>query len=282
MDWIDRLNEAVSYIENHLGDEIDYERLGKIAGCSAYHFQRMFAFLAGVPLSEYIRRRRMSLAVADLRGGGKIVDISLKYGYSSPTAFNRAFQSVHKIAPSMVKGGGVTVKSFPPLNFKMTVKGVEEMNYRIETREAFRIVGISMPLQREIEKNFLEVPRMWQRAQSDGTVQKLAELMEGSPEGILGVCVCNDREPWRYLIAAASGKSTEEFEEYTVPGTDWAIFSGSGTGRSIQELEQRIYTEWLPTSGYDYGDGADLEVYLDADPEQTRYEVWVPVKKKRK
>lgn len=106
MDWIERLNEAIRYMEEHLTEETDYGELARIAGCSAYHFQRMFAYMAGVPLSEYIRRRKMSLAAVDLQSGEeKIVDIALKYGYSSPTAFNRAFQSVHGIAPSLVRNG---------------------------------------------------------------------------------------------------------------------------------------------------------------------------------
>ena len=129
MEWIDRLNDAIGYIEEHLRGEIDAAQLGKIACCSSYHFQRMFTYMAGIPLSEYIRRRRMSLAAVDLQGKNvKIIDVAGKYGYNSPTAFNRAFQSVHGVAPSAVKNEGVSVKSFPPIQFKITVKGVEEMN----------------------------------------------------------------------------------------------------------------------------------------------------------
>ena len=127
MEWVERLNEAIAYLEEHLTDEVDYGRLGQIACCSSWHFQRMFAYMAGVPLAEYIRRRKMSLAAVDLREkDAKIIDVAGKYGYSSPTAFNRAFQSVHGITPSAVKQEGVTVKSFPPVTFKITVKGVEE------------------------------------------------------------------------------------------------------------------------------------------------------------
>lgn len=281
MDWIERLNEAIRYMEEHLTEETDYGELARIAGCSAYHFQRMFAYMAGVPLSEYIRRRKMSLAAVDLQSGEeKIVDIALKYGYSSPTAFNRAFQSVHGIAPSLVRNGGISVKSFPPLVFKITVKGVEEMNYRIETKDAFRIVGISAPLHREIEKNFEVVPGLWQSAAADGTIGKLAGLMDARPMGLLGVSACNDEEQWRYFIAVSSTKTANGLEEYTVPAATWAIFPGSGTNVSIQELEQRIVTEWLPTSGYEYGNAPDIEVYLNPDPADARFEVWIPVVKK--
>ncbi len=281
MEWIERLNEAIAYIEEHLTEEIDYERLGKIACCSSYHFQRMFTYMAGVPLSEYIRRRKMSLAAVDLQSTGiKIIDVAGKYGYNSPTAFNRAFQSVHGIAPSAVKNKGVSVKSFPPVSFKIIVKGVEEMNYRIETKDAFRIVGVSVPLEKDIEKNFAVIPRKWQETALNGTLQKLTGLMDTQPMGVLGVSTCNDTEPWRYYIAVASSQTDRDLKEYTVPAATWAIFPGAGTNQSIQDLERRIVTEWLPTSGYEYGSAPDVEVYLNPDPQNAQYEVWIPVVRK--
>lgn len=281
MEWIERLNQTIIYIEEHITSEIDYEQLAKIACCSTYHYQRMFAYMAGVPLSEYIRRRKMSLAAVDLQSSNsKIIDIGMKYGYSSPTAFNRAFQNIHGITPSAVKKGGISVKTYPPISFKITVKGVEEMNYRIEKKEAFRIVGISHPLQKELEENFSIVPQMWGRAAADGTIERLAAMMNGQPMGLLGVSTCNDKEDWKYFIAVASSADIDSaLEEYTVPASTWAIFPGEGTNLSIQELEQRILTEWLPTSGYEYGNAPDIEVYISPDPENAKYEVWIPVKK---
>ena len=152
MEWIDRLNDAITYIEEHLTEKIDYEQLGQIACCSSYHFQRMFAYMAGVPLSEYIRRRRMSLAAVDLQGqDAQVIDVAGKYGYSSPTAFNRALQSIHGVAPSALKSGGVPVKSFPPIKFQITIKGAEEMEYRIETKGAFRKVLKSSMWQKNMD-----------------------------------------------------------------------------------------------------------------------------------
>ena len=128
MEWVKQLNSAMEYLEGHLEEQVDYEQLGRIACCSPYHFQRMFGYLAGVSLSEYVRRRRMSLAAVCLQNGEKIIDVAGRFGYNSPTAFNRAFQSVHGIAPSAVKSSGVTVRSYPPISFKITIKGADEMN----------------------------------------------------------------------------------------------------------------------------------------------------------
>lgn len=286
MEWIKSLNQSIEYIEEHLTEEIDLDQLAKIACCSSFHYQRMFAYMAGVPLSEYVRRRRMSLAAVDLAGGDKkIIDVALKYGYTSPTAFNRAFQAIHGIAPSLVKSEGAAVKSFPPLAFSVIVKGAEPLDYRIEKKDAFRIIGISQPLHKEIERNFEIVPNMWQTAVMNGTLQNLAQkitVQDGLPAGLLGVSVCNDQEQWKYYIAVAvnSDQDSDGFASCTVPAATWAIFPGSGTNISMQELERRVVTEWLPTSGYEYADAPDVEVYLNPDPANAVYEVWIPVQKK--
>jgi AraC family transcriptional regulator len=281
MEWIERLNKAINYIEEHITEDIDYQQVAKIACCSVYHFQRMFAYMANIPLSEYIRRKRMSLAAAELQDSNlKIIDVGLKYGYTSPTAFNRAFHGVHGVAPSAIREQGAVLKAFPPISFKITIRGAEEMNYRIEKKDAFRIVGIAKPLHKEIEKNFEIVPKMWQEASTNGTIQKLASIMNTPPHGLLGVSCCNDEEDWRYFIAVASTKTAEKFEEYIIPSATWAIFSGSGNNQSIQELEQQIITQWLPTSGYEYANAPDIEVYLNPDPQNAQYEVWIPITKK--
>ena len=284
MEWINRLNSAIGYIEEHLTEEIDYEQLAQIACCSAYHFQRMFAYMANMPLSEYIRRRRMSLAAVDLQSGEeRVIDVALKYGYNSPTAFNRAFQTVHGIAPSAVKKDGVSVKSYPPISFKIIIQGVQEMNYRIEKKDAFRIVGVSAPLEKDIEKNFAVVPQMWQRVAVDGTVNRLVGMMNTDVKGVLGVSACGSEDEWKYYIAVASDMHAEEgMEEYTVPAFTWAVFSGEGVcPQAIQELEQRIVTEWLPTSGYEYDNGPDVELYISPDPQNAKFEVWIPVVKSK-
>lgn len=281
MEWIERWNQAIDYLEAHLTEDLDYGKLGTIACCSGYHFQRMFVYLAGVPLSEYVRRRKMSLAAVDLRQeGAKILDVAQKYGYHSPTAFNRAFQSVHGLAPSKVREEGSAVKAFPPLAFQISVKGAEPLIYRIENKPTLRLVGRSHPLNQEIEKNFLEVPQMWSRAAQDGTVQRLAQKMDVPPMGLFGVSACNQREEWRYYIAVSTTQPAGEFEEYLLPAATWAIFPGEGPVQDMQELERRIITEWLPNSGYEYADAPDVECYLNPDPEHARYEVWIPVVKR--
>lgn len=282
MDWITRLNSTIEYIEKNITEDIDYNQLGKIACCSPYHFQKMFGYMADMTLSEYIRKRKMSLAAADLQDGKhKIIDIAAKYGYDSPTAFNRAFQSVHGFAPSLAKETGRILKSFPPISFQITIKGATQMDYRIEKKESFRILGISISLDQKIENNFKTVPKFWNRAASDGTISQLCSKMNSIPKGVMGISTCdNSIDKWRYYIGVSSTEDAENFEVYNIPELTWAIFSSQGAGITIQELEKRIVTDWLPTSGYEYANGPDVELYLDPTPENTQYEVWIPVIKK--
>lgn len=284
MEWIENFNRAINYLEEHMTEEIDYDEAAKVAGCSIYHFQRMFAYMANSTLTEYVRRRRMSLAAVELQNSDiKIIDLALKYGYNSPTAFNRAFQSIHGVAPSAVREQGVTLRAYPPISFKMIIKGAEEMNYRIEKKEAFRIVGIGAKLYKEIEKNFEVVPQMWGKAVAEGILPKLAAMMDAEPKGILGVSAYHETEDSKYYIAVATTQPAgEEFEEYIVPSFTWAVFPGTGSSQEMQEFEKRIVTEWLPTSGYEYDNGPDVEVYLNPDPANATYEVWIPVKQAAK
>lgn len=280
MEWIERLNNAVEYMEAHLLEKIDYEKVAEIANCPAYYFQRMFLYMTNISVSEYIRRRKMSLAAVDLQdAGAKVIDIALKYGYDSPTAFNRAFQSIHGIAPSVAKKENANLKSYPAIKFSISIQGMAEMNFRIETKEAFRIVGKSCPISKVLEENFARIPHEWDTALENGTLAKLYGIMNDKPEGLLGVSVHNEKE-WKYFIAVSSTEDSDNFEQYNIPVATWAVFSGRGTNVSLQELERRVITEWLPTSGYEYAEIPDIEVYIKADPKEAIYEYWLPVVKK--
>lgn len=284
MEWIERLNSAVNYIEEHLADEIDYEQAARIAYCSTYHFQRMFAYMANQPLSEYIRRRRMSLAAVDLQNGvGNVLNIAIKYGYDSPTAFNRAFKNVHDINPSEAKLLGVSLKAFPPISFKISIKGEAAMNYKIIKKDAFRIIGVVEPLSKDMEESMRTVPKMWLKSVEDGSVNRLCQMIKDEHQGLLGVSACYGDDTWQYYIAVATDAPLyPPFSEFIVPAATWAVFDGAGPmPQAIQELQKAIVTDWLPSSGYEYTNVPDIEVYFNADPQNTKFEVWLPVIKKK-
>jgi len=279
MDWLKGLNEAMKYIEENLEGAIDLDTAAKRAYCSSFWFQRMFSYLTDLPLSEYIRRRRMTKAALDIRSGEKVIDVALKYGYNSPTAFNRAFRSVHGIAPSEAKREGVSLIACPPLVFSITVKGEEAMNYRIEHHSAFRILGQKTHFTNGIEESFQKVPSIWKEEKEKGIIPRLCELMDGVPDGILGVCTSAPEKEFDYYIAVASTKPRPHgLSDLLVPESDWALFECTGPiPQAIQNMQKRIVSEWLPTSGYQYAECPDLERYF---AEEDHAEIWIPVVRK--
>lgn len=286
MDWLDNMNKAIEYIESNLTDEFSYERASRIACCSVFHFQRMFSYIAGVSLSEYIRRRKMTLAAFDLQSTEELViDLSLKYGYESPTAFNRAFQGIHGISPSKARKAGSDLKAYPKISFTISIKGEEQMNYRIVEKEEFRIIGFKEHYEMNVDEAFAKVPLFWQKIIKEGRVPKILSMMNKKPFGLLGVSTCMNGKDFDYYIAVASDiPISEDLSEYKIPSGTWAIFECIGPmPDSIQSLQRRIVTEWLPTSGYEYANAPDIEVYYDGDQQSKDYksEVWLPIVKNK-
>ena len=286
MDWLDRLNDSISYVEDSLCGKFSLERAAQLACCSAFHYQRMFSYIAGIPLGEYIRRRRMTEAAFELQKGGvKVLDAALKYGYDSPTAFNRAFQSVHGVSPAAARAEGVPIKAYPRISFKLSIRGEAEMTYRIENREAFRIVGAKRSYQMDVEGNFAEIPQFWGEMAQAGLIPRLCALMDGGLPGVLGICTCMSGREFDYYIAVTSDVPLPDgLAEYEIPACTWAIFDCIGPmPQAIQALQTRIVSEWLPLSGYEYADAPDIELYLagDQSADDYRCEVWLPVTKKR-
>lgn len=286
MDWVHRMNEAVDYVEANLAGEVNPAKAGRLAGCSAYHFQRVFGYMAGTTLAEYVRRRRLTLAAFELQQGGqRVIDVALKYGYESPTAFTRAFAALHGVPPSEAASGAPLV-AYPPLSFQITIKGVSAINYRIEQLGAFRIVGDKLHTTMDADRNSTEIPAFWGKAAASGLIPRLLPLMDTVPMGILAASVGDWTGPaeFDYYIGAASTKPAPEgLYELTVPACTWAIFECIGPmPGAIQALQKRIVSEWLPASGYDYAKAPDIEVYSDGDRAAPDYQswVWLPVVKK--
>lgn len=280
MEWVIRLNRALKYIEDNLTAEICESELEKILACSFYQFQRMFSYMADVSLSEYIRRRKMTKAAADLQKTDlKIIDIANAYGYNSPTAFTRAFIAFHGISPSTAKEQGIELKSYPPISFNVMIKGHTELKYRIESKEKFKVIGVTTPISADIEKNFDAVEKLWSESYLNGNLQRIIHLNKATSFELLGVCTWGRKDGGKYFIAVKSDENADEFQEYCIPKATYAIFTGFGKlPDAMQELEKQIFTEWLPTSGYEYGDNPDIELYKSLDRENTDFEIWISIK----
>ena len=289
MDWLNRMNGAMDYIEAHLGDTIEYQDLAKIACCSTYHFQRMFAFITEIPLSEYIRRRRLTQAAFDLQNSReRVIDIALKYGYESPEAFSRAFKALHGVMPVLARDKGSTMKAYPRLTFHISIRGDVEMNYRIVEREAFNLCGITTEISVAGGQNYVTIPRFWEDNMENGAIDGLKRALGLKADGHLKAALYNFREGvFSYMICSEGPQSgtPEGYAALSVPSLTWAVFTTpehdeEKTTEEIQSIWKRIFPEWFPASGYEHADGPELEVYYSSDSGKSVAEVWIPVMKK--
>ncbi len=284
MDWIENLNAAIEYIESNLTEEISYDRAAQIACCSTYHFQRMFSFITGVPLSEYIRRRRLTLAAFELQNGGiKVIDTALKYGYESPEAFSRAFKKMHGIMPVSARDIGVSLKAYPKLTFAITIKGDVEMKYRITQRESFRVFGVCTEISTEQETAFQQVPQFFRKCDEDLVPDEINELLGRFHDNqTISALYDHSEHTFKYMLCQFLPKGVTVPDKFTVlevPAATWAVFDVPNC--EIQAMWRRIWAEWFPTSGYELVEGAQFEMYYGLASHGNVFgEIWIPVKKK--
>ena len=285
MNLLEGMNCALDYIEANLDGEIGYAALSRIACCSQYHFQRFFASVTDIPLSEYIRRRRLTQAALSLQSSDeKVIDVALRYGYQSSDAFCRAFQALHGVTPSKARAPGVVLKAYPRLTFTLSIKGVIALDYRIEDRKAFRAVGVRKWFSTEGGYQLQEIPEFWNDVKTNGSGDLIFSLMDTEPCGCLGICGDMADGGFDYWIAVATSRaSPPNLEETVIPAATWAIFEVAGAmPKAIQESWSRIFSEWLPSSGYDHAKAPEIEWYGYGDIASPTYrsEIWIPVVRK--
>ena len=286
MEWLKKLNAAIDYIESNLDNDISFDEAARIACCSTFYFQRVFTYVSGISLSEYIRRRRMTQAAFELqRTDMKVLDVALKYGYASPTSFNRAFQSVHGVSPAAARNIGSTLNAYPAIRFSIKVTGENVMSYHIAEKGPMRMAGIRIPLSADMDENQKNIPRFWQSVVNGSLFSEICGLSNQSPEGILGVSVYESPKSFFYYIAAATdAPAPDGMSTFEIPAATWAIFENNGCFKDeVQSIFKRFYTEWLPFSGYEYAGLPDIEVYPVCweIPVRGHSEVWIAVKKGR-
>ncbi|EQB87735.1 AraC family transcriptional regulator [Clostridium punense] len=291
MDSIKNMNKALSYIEENLDGDIDLKKVAKIALCSQYHFQRMFSFLAGVTLSEYIRRRRLTLAAFELNNSDiRVIDVAVKYGYSSADSFARAFQGLHGITPSEARSNGQCLKSYPRMTFQLSIQGGNEMNYRMEEKEAFSIVGIKKTVPIVFNGVNPEIAAMWQSLNME-MIKTLKELSNVEPMGLISASVNFSEGRMEekgvldhYIGVATNNQCPKDLEELTVAPSTWAVFEAVGPfPETLQNVWGRIYSEWFPSSNYEIAEGPEIlwNESKDTTSPNFKSEIWVPVKKRK-
>lgn len=284
MNWLEAMNRAVDYMEAHLTEKISMEEVSRAALSSPYHFQRMYHVVTGITLAEYIRRRKLTMAAQDIIAGEKILDTALKYAYESPEAFTKAFKKLHGIPPSAVKKPGIRLKAYPKLSFHISIKGDQDMEYKIMERDSFAVFGRQGTITMIDGENFKQVPEFWQKCQQEGFCDWICKQAQERP--VMGICkdFNHEKEEFHYMIATEG--TCQELPENcvmaTIPAATWAVFDSVGPiPEAVQTLTRRIFSEWLPATGYQHDCAPELEVYFAGDPRSADYhcQIWIPIKK---
>ncbi|EZH65241.1 AraC family transcriptional regulator [Bacillaceae bacterium JMAK1] len=275
MDVLKRMNDAIDYIEQNLDQKVNYKEVAVIAQFSDHHFRRMFSFITGVSIAEYVRRRRLTLAAFDLKNHHvRVIDVAMKYGYDSPDAFSRAFQSLHGITPSEVYYSDASLRAFPRMTFQFMIKGAVEMEYRIVEKEAFTVVGKKEKVAMGEGEEF--APMLWEQLET--IEEQLKPYDHSSFPGILHISNAKQSNEVTYMIATATEKrTTGEFELFTIPTKTWAVFHAHGPmPEAMLKTWERVYSEWIPMTEYELDDapemirsvGEKIEIWVAIKPEQ--------------
>jgi len=286
---LEQMNGALNYVEHNLTNDIDYKEVSRIACCSEYHFKRMFSFLAGIPFSEYIRRRRMTLAAFDLKDSKmRVIDVAIKYGYHSADSFARAFQQMHGVTPTEARDDGHSLKAYPRMTFQLTIKGGNEMNYRLEEKDAFRIVGIKKRVPLIYHGVNPDIASMWASLDQE-TILRWKSLSNIEPSGLISASTnfsegrLDNGELDHYIGVATTRDCPDIPAQLVVPASSWAVFEVVGPfPETLQDVWGRIYSEWFPASHYEQAEGP--EILWNESKEITsptfKSEIWIPVVKR--
>lgn len=286
MGWVESLQKAINYIEDHLLEPVTIEDIASQANASVYHFQRTFALLTDTTVGEYLRRRRLSLAAQELVDHDvKVIDLALKYGYETPEAFTKAFRRQHGVTPSQIRRTNVKLNSYNRLVIQVSLKGVEPMRYKIVERDCFQVVGMKKEFSLKNEEFLSDVPKMWNEFNDAGKEDWLLNFNNGELKAILGVCVDkknSDDKTMDYWIATEHvGDTSDEILSMEIPDSKWGVFEVHGAmPDAMQNTWRQIFSEWFPSHSYEHAGKPELEVYYEGEPYKEDYysEIWIPLK----
>ncbi len=277
-------NRAIELIEADLAAPVDVGELARAALTSEYHFRRMFASLAGIPVSEYIRRRRLTAATAEIVAGHAVLDVAIRYGYGSAEAFTRAFKAMHGLTPSQARRPGAMLHSQPQLRFHLRIEGSADMQHKIVKKDTFGLIGLKARVRLIYEGPNPEI-EAFERNLDPAVRPRLKELSDAEPFGLLSV-THNIEEPGTegseldYWCAVASSQPAPEgYESMTVPASLWVVFEAEGKfPEALQHLWANAAAEWFPANPYHWSPGPQL---LSVQPEpggaSGRGQLWLPI-----
>lgn len=246
------LNKIIEYIEEHLEEKIDAKKLSKKIGMNEYTFQRIFAIIADITLTEYIRNRRLTNAGQELYlNKEKIIDIAIKYGYNNATSFSRAFEKFHGVQPSEARKKPEKLKMYTKLHFNEKIECNKSIEYKITEKEEMLLYGEyvitnNIKIKKDAPKLYKEFSNKY-----------------GKPP--FGIVEYYDKERTKvksYGILYYENKG--KMKKRIIPKSKWIqIRIDSQNTEEIQKASEIFYKEFLPNSKYDFRDIPEIEFYHD-------------------
>lgn len=284
MEWNEKLQIIIDYVENHLQrrqEPIDPQEISKIAGCSFGFFQKVFSYMNGVSFSEYVRSRKLTLAGYDLKSTDKrVVDVSYQYGYDSPTSFTKAFQNFHGVAPKDARNPDIKLRVVP----KMQSSVKQQYTWRLEEKASFRLIGKSIRVSRRNGKHYSKIPAFWNECQKDGSFSYMTSIDEGTPKGLFGLFCQDEKRPNEveyFIMVRAERELPGGYREILIPQGAWAVFDCTGpVPQAIQNGWNYLREEWLVKYPFQHADCPELEWYSDGNPYGAGdylSQIWIPV-----
>ncbi len=245
----DELNKIIDYIESHITEEINIKKLAKLIGQNEMVLKNIFTCLTGISISEYIRFRRLSLAVNDIINGESITDISYKYLYSFPSSFHRAFKDYHGISPSKVKNNPSPLRLFHRIYFKNEVKDYQ-LEYKIYKDKEFILYGQKYPLPLENIPEYTK--EIWKKIKSQYPIFTTCKRY--------GFLKKDNSNTGRYYCLIEKPHSS--FEKIVIPKHHY--FSYKIKNNSSKEISNNIkkgVVEYITSLNYHKLDSPNIEVY---------------------
>ena len=296
MEWIAAMQQAITYMEDHLLEDLHYEDVARQVHISGYEFHRAFSFLTGLTVNTYLRSRRLSLAGREIvETDARITDIALKYGYDTPESFTKAFTRFHGVAPRFAREQSAKLVLFNPLVIKLTVEGGKSMDYRIVKTQQQTFIAMARDFSNEIihDETNHDIPDFWGECQEKQYIASLLDLRPAGKRDLYGLCTPTKagEETFAYGIGVPVDADTAPFDPAEMekagyilwdvqPGT-YVVFDCVGEdGDCISQTWEKFYKEFLPQMGYEADSETDYEIYPENGRPGLFCELWIPIKKK--
>lgn len=289
MDYYERIQNAIQFIEENLTQELDIVDISSKACFSPFHFQRIFQAICGFSVKEYVRKRRLTEAANQLRQTNKtILDIALDYQYGSQEAFTRAFEAYFEVTPAKLRRAEAKIDhGLRKIDF-MEFEGSTFREFSIDkpniiTRSKTNVVGYEYMTTLDNEKYFHDTPSFYDDFGRNEYYMKISDRVAPAfPYGVS--CNFKNDGKFSFVVGEVVGKPNIEldtgFVDLEIPGGRYAEFKVNGSVETSQNTWRYIYGKWLPSSGYERTDTPDFEIVdvcNSSFPDKMMMKIYIPI-----